>query len=105
MAATLPKTRAEWKKALDALPDSPSKIPAFFFGHGSPALISPETGASSSPVWKHMGPKGPLAAFLGDFGPTLLAKYKPKAIVVFSGHWDTAGDLLGQSIRVLRLDL
>jgi hypothetical protein len=90
-----PKTQAGWKKALDELPDNPSKIPAFFFGHGSPALVFPESEAEKSPLPKHAGPKGPLAAFLRDFGPALLAKYRPQAIVVFSAHWDTVGERLG----------
>lgn len=95
---SLPKTREQWKKALDALPDNPEKIPAFFFGHGSPMLAFPESEAAGSPVLKHAGPKGPLANFLRDFGPVLLAKYKPKAIVVFSAHWDTPGERLGTYI-------
>jgi aromatic ring-opening dioxygenase catalytic subunit (LigB family) len=41
-----------------------------------------------------MGPKGQLASFLRDFGPSLLKKYKPKGIVVFSAHWETAGERL-----------
>ena len=48
-------------------------------------------------VMKHMGPTGPLATFLKDFGPALLSKYKPKGIVVFSAHWDTSGERLGMS--------
>lgn len=43
-----------------------------------------------------MGPRGPLAAFLKDFGPALLKKYNPKAIVVFSAHWETRGETLGK---------
>jgi len=39
-----------------------------------------------------IGPKGPLATFLKDFGPILLQKYKPKGIVVFSAHWETVGE-------------
>ncbi|KAH8923337.1 Extradiol aromatic ring-opening dioxygenase [Atractiella rhizophila] len=30
-----------------------------------------------------------LSQFLKDFGNTLLEKYKPKAILVFSAHWET----------------
>jgi hypothetical protein len=30
-----------WRKNLDELPSTPEKIPAFFFGHGSPALAFP----------------------------------------------------------------
>lgn len=47
-----------------------------------------------------MGPQGPLANFLRDFGPALLEKYKPKGIAVFSAHWDSAGERLGASIFV-----
>jgi len=48
-----------------------------------------------------MGPKGKLASFLGDFGPALLRKYKPKGIVVFSAHWETEGERLGMFIYML----
>lgn len=78
--AALPKTRSEWRKALDELPPTPDNIPAFFFGHGSPMLV---------------GSNGPLAQFLEDFGPKLLEKYKPKGIVVFSAHWEEMGQRLG----------
>ena len=97
-APPLPKTQAEWRKALDELPATPEKIPAFFFGHGSPMLAFPEDelrGGMDS--MKDMGPKGPLATFLKDFGPALLSKYKPKGIVVFSAHWETSGERLGMS--------
>jgi len=47
-----------------------------------------------SAVFDQAGPKGPLAKFLKDFGPTLLEKYKPKGIVVFSAHWETDGERL-----------
>lgn len=97
MAGSLPKTREDWRKALDALPENPAKIPAFFFGHGSPMLAFSENGPISSDVIKYAGSKGALANFLRDFGPALLAKYQPKAIVVFSAHWDTVGEQLGQS--------
>ncbi|KAI0670526.1 Extradiol ring-cleavage dioxygenase class III enzyme subunit B [Trametes maxima] len=92
---TLPKTRAEWKKALDELPPTPEDIPAFFFGHGSPMLAFPENEAGRmGDAMETMGPKGPLATFLKDFGPALLSKYKPKGIVVFSAHWETIGERL-----------
>jgi len=45
-------------------------------------------------VVKHIGPDGPLANFLRDFGPALLAKYQPKGILVFSAHWETKGEKL-----------
>lgn len=35
------------------------------------------------------GPKGSLSNFLKDLGPALMKKYEPKAIVVFSAHWET----------------
>ena len=97
-SVALPKTQAEWKKALDELPSTPDKIPAFFFGHGSPMLAQDEADARRmGAVGEAMGPKGDLATFLRDFGPALLSKYKPKGIVVFSAHWETTGERLGMS--------
>ena len=49
-----------------------------------------------SPMGDSHGPKGPLARFLADFGPALLEKYKPKGILVFSAHWETDGERLGE---------
>lgn len=88
--SSLPKAQAEWRKALEELPSTPDNIPAFFFAHGSPMLAFPEADVQKGPVMQHMGPKGPLAMFLKDFGPVLLRKYKPRGIVVFSAHWETA---------------
>jgi len=88
MTATTPKTREEWLKALDDLPSS-ATIPAFFFAHASPIieiLEVPEIPMSKS---------GALPQFLKDFGKLLVEKYNPKAIVVFSAHWDTDGTQLG----------
>ncbi|KAA1474852.1 Extradiol ring-cleavage dioxygenase class III enzyme subunit B [Dentipellis sp. KUC8613] len=99
-SAALPTTRPEWQAALKALPATPDNIPAFFFGHGSPMLAFPEepdNGRGFGPaeaVMKHFGPGSSLAHFLTDFGPTLLEKYKPKGIVVFSAHWETRGERL-----------
>ena len=93
-----PRTREEWTQALDSLPEHPAKIPVFFFGHGSPMLAMPDNGRSSGfgeATMKYNGPNGPNARFLKDFGPALLKKYSPKAIVVFSAHWDTRGERLG----------
>ncbi|KAJ8583543.1 Extradiol ring-cleavage dioxygenase class III enzyme subunit B [Rhizopogon salebrosus TDB-379] len=84
---SFPKTQSAWRAALEALPSTPEKIPAFFFGHGSPMLIARE----SSPMPSSTGAGGDLGKFLGDFGAALRAKYKPKGIVVFSAHWDTTG--------------
>ncbi|CAK5276685.1 unnamed protein product [Mycena citricolor] len=90
--------QAQWKTNLDALPATPEKIPAFFFGHGSPLMAFPEDKDNSqsrfSSVVQWAGPKGPLATFLKDFGPALLKKYQPKGIVVFSAHWETYGERL-----------
>lgn len=87
----LPKGRAQWKEALNALPSTPEKIPSFFFGHGSPMLAVPNGRGA-------MGPSGPLGLFLKDFGPVLLKKYNPKAILVISAHWETYGERLGTSL-------
>jgi len=91
MSNSIPRTQSEWKKALDELAGTPENIPAFFFGHGSPMLAYP---GRSGPPFDHAGPSGPLATFLADFGSTLLEKYKPKGIVVFSAHWETVGERL-----------
>ncbi|KAB5591479.1 4,5-DOPA extradiol dioxygenase-like protein [Ceratobasidium theobromae] len=93
----LPTIDAAWKSALDALPTAElnnGKIPAFFFAHGSPMLLR---DTSSDPRFKSMSNqsgKGALARFLSLFGPALLEKYKPKGIVVFSAHWEEAGQVL-----------
>jgi aromatic ring-opening dioxygenase catalytic subunit (LigB family) len=99
-----PTTADKWQEALEALPATPDNIPAFFFAHGSPMLAFAEDGSSLSrpdDLLATMGPKGKLASFLGDFGPALLRKYKPKGIVVFSAHWETDGERLGMFIYML----
>ncbi|TFK25074.1 Extradiol aromatic ring-opening dioxygenase [Coprinopsis marcescibilis] len=84
-----------WKKALQELPATQNDIPAFFFAHGSPILaFSPSAAAGMGDFAAYQGPSGPLAKFLASFGPALLEKYKPKAIVVFSAHWETSGERL-----------
>lgn len=93
-----PKTQEAWRKALDDLPSTPQKIPAFFFGHGSPMLAFPDGLQPNDrmlAILKSHGPNGILATFLKDFGPALLEKYKPKAIVVFSAHWETLDERVG----------
>lgn len=96
-SSSLPKTQSQWRQALAELPSTPDNIPAFFFGHGSPMLTMPgDSSNGMGRVLKHTGSKGPLANFLRDFGPSLLEKYKPKGIVVFSAHWDTYGERLGE---------
>lgn len=47
-----------------------------------------------APIATIQGPKGSLATFLRDLGPTLLEKYKPKAVVVFSAHWESEDEIL-----------
>ncbi|KAE9395027.1 Extradiol aromatic ring-opening dioxygenase [Gymnopus androsaceus JB14] len=93
-----PSNQTEWRAALDSLPSAPEKIPAFFFAHGSPMLSStgPPTrlASSRSGFEAYQGPNGPLANFLKDFGPVLLKKYAPRAVVVFSAHWETTSERL-----------
>jgi len=83
-----------WHQALEALTSTPEKIPAFFFAHGSPVLAYPATAKAMGGMTAYQGPDGPLAKFLSEFGPTLLKKYKPKGIVVFSAHWETTEERL-----------
>ncbi|KAJ3741883.1 Extradiol aromatic ring-opening dioxygenase [Lentinula detonsa] len=95
----VPSNQAEWRAALESLPSTPQKIPAFFFAHGSPALALAQMPArlrasGRSDFQQYQGPNGPLANFLRNFGPALLQKYSPKAIVVFSAHWETLGERL-----------
>ena len=96
----IPKDPASWKAALDALPSTPEKIPSFYFAHGSPILQWPDSvsppGGPMNAMYQYGGPKGPLAKFLKDFGKTLLTKYKPKGILVFSAHWETGKERLGE---------
>ena len=101
-AAALPRTQAEWRKALEELPSTPEKIPAFFFSHGSPVLaFSPgDMSGGMASLMRSQGPGGSLASFLKDFGSALLAKYRPKGIVVFSAHWDTSGEYLSARCRI-----
>jgi aromatic ring-opening dioxygenase catalytic subunit (LigB family) len=47
-----------------------------------------------APIVPIQGPKGELASFLRDLGPALVEKYQPKAVVVFSAHWETVGTTL-----------
>ena len=85
MTIALPKAPEDWRKAFDALPTKPAKIPAFFFGHGSPMLQASENMlAGRGPIGDYSGPNGPLGRFLKEFGPTLLGQYQPTAILVFS---------------------
>jgi aromatic ring-opening dioxygenase catalytic subunit (LigB family) len=95
-STVIPRTRPEWTAALQSLPSTPDNIPAFFFAHGSPMLAFPKDASGMfGSVMADQGPKGALATFLKDFGPTLLKKYSPKGIVVFSAHWETGGERLG----------
>ncbi|PPQ78517.1 hypothetical protein CVT25_011789 [Psilocybe cyanescens] len=85
---------SNWHRALESLPSTPEKIPAFFFAHGAPMLAFPAGESSNGGMIGYHGPSGPLAKFLKEFGPTLLKKYSPKGIVVFSAHWETHDERL-----------
>jgi len=67
----------------------------------APLLIWPERLPSSQPLDSIGGPRGPNAQFLRDFGKTLVEKYNPKAIVVFSAHWETHGHIEGPLLPLL----
>ncbi len=49
------------------------------------------------------GPDGLNANFLKYFGKFLLERYRPKAIVVFSAHWETKGSVEGRSLHILNI--
>ncbi|KAK4047207.1 hypothetical protein OIO90_006270 [Microbotryomycetes sp. JL221] len=91
-------TPQEWRAQLNDLPSleqTNGKVPSFFLAHGQPGLIWPPTlPARDSPLAETQGPDGPLANFLKDLGPKLIDLYKPKAIVVFSAHWETRNGTL-----------
>ncbi|BGP12106.1 hypothetical protein JCM10213_005213 [Rhodosporidiobolus nylandii] len=93
-------TPEEWKRELDALPsleETGGAIPSVFLAHGQPMLIyPPHLSVGSSRLGAIADIQGPLpngllARFLSDLGPALLEKYKPKAVVIFSAHWETRG--------------
>src|SRR5271167_851233 len=69
----------------------------------APLLIWPEGLPASLPLDSIGGPRGPNAQFLKDFGKTLVEKYNPKAIVVFSAHWETLGHIEGNHIHEERI--
>lgn len=58
-----------------------------------PMLIHPPhlADARGGPLNEVQGPNGGLAKFLQDLGPAVMEKYKPKAIVVLSAHWESPG--------------
>ncbi|KAK4704950.1 4,5-DOPA dioxygenase extradiol, partial [Phenoliferia sp. Uapishka_3] len=94
-------TRDEWSKELELLPSlekTGGLIPSIFLAHGQPLLVYPPTLAAErsgfGPLLETQGPNGTLAQFLRDLGPVLLEKYKPKAIVVFSAHWESPSERL-----------
>lgn len=94
--AEINTTPAEWRQELEALPSLEQlggAIPAVFLAHGSPSLITPKrlADARGSPISAIQGIDGPLAHFLKDLGPALVEKYKPKALVVLSAHFETPG--------------
>ena len=61
-------------------------------------LAYPAAAKAAGGMAAYQGPDGPLAKFLSEFGPTLLKKYKPKGIVVFSAHWETSEERFGKSL-------
>ena len=61
-------------------------------------LLWPETKPISfGDIVSVGGPKGPHAAFLKDFGKFILEKYNPKALLVFSAHWETRNQIEGDT--------
>eukprot|EP00842_Homolaphlyctis_polyrhiza_P000161 jgi/Hompol1/1145/HPOL_004646-RA len=66
-----------------------SRLPVLFLAHGSPNLIMrPRSSEPQSPT-DVGGPNGRHVAFLKELGPYIINELKPKAIVVFSAHWET----------------
>ncbi|GJJ12031.1 hypothetical protein Clacol_006271 [Clathrus columnatus] len=102
METVYPKSREQWLNALESLPEvkpGEAKIPAIYFGHGHNAPRPKDT------IFEHMGPRSPLAGFLRDFGPAILKKYKPKAIVVFSAHWESDDEIHGRELYISMVSL
>ncbi|GAA6064245.1 hypothetical protein JCM10212_005997 [Sporobolomyces blumeae] len=96
--AEILSSRKEWQRELESLPtleETGGKIPSIFLAHGQPMLIMPphlvEMSSRLSALADIQGPTGLLANFLRDLGPFVLERYKPKAVVVLSAHWETAG--------------
>lgn len=58
---------------------------------------APSVRGGLDKLTKTRGPRSALGSFLKDFGPQLLEKYHPKAIVIFSAHWESDGQALGLS--------
>lgn len=89
-------TRDGWRAALDALPkvEPGGTLPSIFLAHGSPLLLFPrQYPLPFGDLNTIGGPGGPHSAFLVDFGKFIMEKYQPKAVVVFSAHWETKGHL------------
>ncbi|KAH9819714.1 Extradiol ring-cleavage dioxygenase, class III enzyme, subunit B [Melampsora americana] len=87
-------TRSAWLRELESLPErkqGKGPIPAFFFAHGHPGIYFPSEQPDRPGL---QGVDGPLHQFLKDFGPALLRKYNPSAIVTFSAHWEAKGEML-----------
>ncbi|KAF5324744.1 hypothetical protein D9611_004512 [Ephemerocybe angulata] len=85
----------DFLQSLKDLPATPERIPVFFFAHGSPILaFPPHMAAGMGDMAAYQGSTGVLSDFLKAFGSTLLEKYNPKGIVVFSAHWETHGTRL-----------
>ena len=56
-----------------------TRLPALFFGHGSPYNLFNQNAFTQS---------------LKDFGEIFFSQYKPKAIILISAHWLTRGTYL-----------
>ena len=123
-------TRPQCTKVLDKLPATPEKIPALFFAHErtfsiprgfiiimkftylrafhpDPMLSWPKKQRPiSGPMdnaWDRFGPDGTLSQFPQDSEKTLRSKYNPRAVAVFSAHWETHGQTLGEYLKWLSL--
>lgn len=87
-------TSKDWTALLNSLPDPvDNKLPSIFLAHGSPWLLGSEKSNPMKWMSDIAGPNGLHAQFLREYGPFLLKKYTPKAIVVFSAHYETSGTI------------
>lgn len=65
-------------------------LPAFFFAHGTPALLKEAEFFKERFGSEFEGyHDGPQADYLRQLGKQIMSDYRPKALVVFSAHWET----------------